>query len=80
MSEALDEGLVRRIDARGTREWSGTWYRYTGAHRDTLSGEGAHRFGGRWIPPLLFSTEQDWNRLPHKQLAVTFSVLTLLCS
>lgn len=33
MSDALDEGLVQRIDARGTTEWSGTCYRYTGAHR-----------------------------------------------
>lgn len=54
MSDALDEGLVQRIDARGTIEWSETCYRYTGAHRDALSGEGARRFGGRWNPPLLF--------------------------
>ena len=54
MSDALDEGLVQRIDARGTTEWLGTCYRYTGAHRDALSGEGARRFGGRWNPPLLF--------------------------
>lgn len=38
MSDALDEGLVQRIDARGTIEWSETCYRYTGAHRDALSG------------------------------------------
>lgn len=31
MSDALDEGLVQRIDARGTIEWSETCYRYTGA-------------------------------------------------
>lgn len=54
MSDALDEGLVQRIDARGTTGWSGTCYRYAGAHRDALSGEGARRFGGRWNPPLLF--------------------------
>ncbi|KBZ69367.1 MULTISPECIES: RES family NAD+ phosphorylase [Mycobacterium avium complex (MAC)] len=54
MSDALDEGLVQRIDARGTTPWSGTCYRYTTAHRDALSGEGARRFGGRWNPPLLF--------------------------
>lgn len=54
VSDALDEGLVQRIDARGTIEWSETCYRYTGAHRDALSGEGARRFGGRWNPPLLF--------------------------
>ena len=52
---ALDEELVQRIDARGTGQWSGTCTRYTGAHRDPLSGEGARRFGGRWNPPLLFS-------------------------
>lgn len=55
MSDALDERLVQRIDARGTIQWSGTCFRYTGAHRDPLSGEGARRFGGRWNPPLLFS-------------------------
>ncbi|HNP58679.1 MAG TPA: RES domain-containing protein [Gordonia sp. (in: high G+C Gram-positive bacteria)] len=55
MSDALDEELVQRIDARGTGQWSGTCTRYTGAHRDPLSGEGARRFGGRWNPPLLFS-------------------------
>lgn len=55
MSDGLDEGLVQRIDARGTIDWSGTCFRYTGAHRDALSGEGARRFGGRWNPPLLFS-------------------------
>lgn len=54
MSDALDEGLVQRIDARGTAPWSGTCYRYTTAHRDALSGEGARRFGGRWNPRLLF--------------------------
>lgn len=55
MSDALDEDLVQRIDARGTSQWSGTCARYTGAHRDPLSGEGARRFGGRWNPPLLFT-------------------------
>ncbi|SIN53623.1 Uncharacterized conserved protein [Mycobacteroides abscessus subsp. abscessus] len=55
MSDALDENLVQRIDARGTVQWSGTCARYTAAHRDPLSGEGARRFGGRWNPPLLFS-------------------------
>lgn len=55
MSDGLDEGLVQRIDARGTTPWSGTCFRYTAAHRDPLSGEGARRFGGRWNPPLLFS-------------------------
>jgi RES domain-containing protein len=54
VSEALDEGLVQRIDARGTTEWSGECFRYTAAHRDPLSGEGARRFGGRWNPALLF--------------------------
>ncbi len=43
MSDALDEGLVQRIDARGTIQWSGTCARYTGARRDPLSGgEGGH--------------------------------------
>ncbi len=55
MSHALDEELLQRIDARGTVQWSGRCTRYTGAHRDPLSGEGARRFGGRWNPPLLFS-------------------------
>ncbi len=55
MSDALDEALVQRVDARGTTQWSGTCFRYTGAHRDPLSGEGARRFGGRWNPPLLFA-------------------------
>ena len=55
MSDALDEDLVQRIDSRGTIQWSGTCFRYTGAQRDPLSGEGARRFGGRWNPPLLFS-------------------------
>lgn len=55
MSDALDEDLLQRIDARGTTPWSATCFRYTGAHRDPLSGEGARRFGGRWNPPLLFS-------------------------
>ena len=55
MSYGLDEELVQRIDARGTVQWSGTCFRYTGAHREPLSGEGARRFGGRWNPPLLFS-------------------------
>lgn len=55
MSDALDEELLQRIDARGTTPWSGRCFRYTGAHRDPLSGEGARRFGGRWNPPLLFS-------------------------
>ena len=54
MSQALDEGLVQRVDARGTTAWSGECFRYTAAHRDPLSGEGARRFGGRWNPPLLF--------------------------
>jgi RES domain-containing protein len=54
VSDALDEGLVQRVDARGTTPWSGESFRYTGAHRDPLSGEGARRFGGRWNPPLLF--------------------------
>lgn len=55
MSDGLDEGLVQRIDARGTVAWSGTCVRYTTAHRDPLSGEGARRFGGRWNPASLFS-------------------------
>ena len=55
MSDALDEELVQRIDARDTIQWSGTCARYTGAHREPLSGEGARRFGGRWNPPSLFS-------------------------
>ena len=55
MSDGLDEGLVQRIDARGTVAWSGTCFRYTTAHRDPLSGEGARRFGGRWNPASLFS-------------------------
>jgi RES domain-containing protein len=55
VSDALDEELVQRIDARGTIPWTGTCFRYTGAHREPLSGEGARRFGGRWNPPLLFS-------------------------
>lgn len=55
MSDGLDEGLVQRIDARGTVAWSGTCFRYTTAHRDPLSGEGARRFGGRWNPSSLFS-------------------------
>ena len=55
MSDGLDEDLVQRIDARGTAQWSGECFRYTGAHREPLSGEGARRFGGRWNPPLLFS-------------------------
>ena len=55
MSDALNENLLQRIDARGTSAWSGTCFRYTGAHRDPLSGEGARRFGGRWNPPELFS-------------------------
>jgi RES domain-containing protein len=55
VSDALDEGLVQRIDAHGTVQWSGTCFRYTSAHREPLSGEGARRFGGRWNPPLLFS-------------------------
>lgn len=54
MNDALDEGLVQRVDARGATPWSGECFRYTGAHRDALSGEGARRFGGRWNPPLLF--------------------------
>lgn len=54
MSDSLDEGLVQRVDARGTTPWSGECFRYTAAHRDALSGEGARRFGGRWNPPLLF--------------------------
>jgi RES domain-containing protein len=55
VSDGLDEGLVERIDARGTVAWSGTCFRYTTAHRDPLSGEGARRFGGRWNPASLFS-------------------------
>jgi len=55
VSDGLDEGLVQRIDARGTIHWSGTCYRYTAANRDPLSGEGARRFGGRWNPPSLFA-------------------------
>lgn len=55
MSDGLDEDLVQRIDARGTVAWSGTCFRYTTAHRDPLSGEGARRFGGRWNPASLFS-------------------------
>ncbi|MCY0609858.1 hypothetical protein OVV29_30375, partial [Klebsiella pneumoniae] len=54
MSDALDEGLVQRIDARGTIEWSERCYRYTGAHRDALSGEGARRFGGSRNPTLIY--------------------------
>lgn len=54
MNEALDEGLVQRVDSRGTTAWSGECFRYTAAHRDPLSGEGARRFGGRWNPALLF--------------------------
>ncbi|MDA2889807.1 RES domain-containing protein [Mycolicibacterium sp. BiH015] len=54
MNNGLDEGMVQRIDARGTVTWSGTCYRYTTAHRDPLSGEGARRFGGRWNPASLF--------------------------
>jgi len=55
VSDGLDEELVQRIDARGTAQWSGECFRYAGAHREPLSGEGARRFGGRWNPPLLFS-------------------------
>lgn len=54
MSDALDEGLVQRIDARGSVPWSGNCFRYTAASRDPLSGEGARRFGGRWNPSVLF--------------------------
>lgn len=61
MSDALDEGLVQRIDARGTIEWSETCYRYTGAHRDALSGEGARRFGGRWNPENDDIYGDDWS-------------------
>jgi hypothetical protein len=37
VNDALDEGLVQRVDARGTTPWSGQCFRYTRAHRDPLS-------------------------------------------
>jgi RES domain-containing protein len=54
VNDALHEGIVERVDARGTTPWSGQCFRYTTAHRGPLSGEGARRFGGRWNPALLF--------------------------
>ncbi len=53
MSQALDEGLVQRVEARGTTAWSGECFRYTAAHRDPLSDEGARRFGGQLDEALL---------------------------
>jgi RES domain-containing protein len=55
VSDALDEELVERVDSLGTKQWSGSCFRYTSAMRDPLSGEGARRFGGRWNKRGLFS-------------------------
>lgn len=55
MSDALDEDLVQRIDARGTSRWSGTCARYRGAHRDPLSGKGRADSAEDGNPAGLFS-------------------------
>ena len=66
VSDALDEELVQRIDARGTGQWSGTCLGYTGAHRRSLVRGGCRRFGGRWNPPLLVLKRSIWP-IPHKR-------------
>ncbi|RII99110.1 RES family NAD+ phosphorylase [Clavibacter seminis] len=54
MSDQLDEDLVERLNELTPRIVSGTYYRYSSARREPLSGAGARAFGGRWNPRGLF--------------------------
>lgn len=56
MTPALNEQVVASVNALGPTPFSAVAYRYTTAHREPLSGEGARRNGGRWNPKDLFPT------------------------
>lgn len=62
MSDALDEGLVQRIDARGTTRWSGTCYPPRVQERCFNMAMGIN---GRNAYPDILKAKQDRIREPH---------------